>query len=151
MPARAPIAPRLPSGLDTPALVIDLGMAFVTRRQMQTAADAAALTGLRFRDELPPFELEDVADCDCEDSSEIDTARRKLASLTVSYLFDDDFDLTDDPRSLGVGPIIGEACRIRSRFDAGTKSELAFLGSFAISLAAMPTSARASGLTTTRL
>lgn len=88
------------------ALVIDVGIAIVTRRQMQIAADTAALTGLRYRDELPAFPLEEVEGCDCEDSSQMDIARRKLASLTVSYLFDDDFDLSDDDWPFGAGPII---------------------------------------------
>lgn len=35
------------------ALTIDLGMALLTRRQMQTAVDTAALEGLRYRDETP--------------------------------------------------------------------------------------------------
>ncbi|MEZ6090005.1 MAG: Tad domain-containing protein [Pirellulaceae bacterium] len=36
------------------ALVIDLGFARLTQRQMQVAADSAALEGLRYRDVVPP-------------------------------------------------------------------------------------------------
>ena len=35
------------------ALVIDLGMAMLTQRKMQTAVDSAALEGIRFRDQIP--------------------------------------------------------------------------------------------------
>src|SRR5918995_462469 len=35
------------------ALVIDVGFARLTQRQMQTATDTAALEALRFRDEYP--------------------------------------------------------------------------------------------------
>jgi hypothetical protein len=41
------------------ALVIDLGMARLTQRQMQTAVQSAALEGLRFRDGFPPSVLTD--------------------------------------------------------------------------------------------
>jgi hypothetical protein len=40
------------------ALVIDLGLVRLTQRQMQTAADSAALEGLRFRDHFPEDWLE---------------------------------------------------------------------------------------------
>ena len=52
---------------------------------------------------------------------------------------------------IGVGPIIADACRINSPLDGGTKSDAELRGSLAISLAAIPTSARAPGLTMTRL
>jgi Putative Flp pilus-assembly TadE/G-like len=41
------------------ALVVDLGFAMVTRRQMQTVADGAALEGVRFRDQIPQAWLSD--------------------------------------------------------------------------------------------
>ena len=53
--------------------------------------------------------------------------------------------------ALRVGPIIGVAATILSRFDSGRKSPVACLGSRAISLAATPTSASAPGRTITRL
>jgi hypothetical protein len=70
------------------ALVIDIGFARLAQRQMQTATDAAALEGLRFRD------------------VETDVARRERASTIVKYIFDDDPVLTSDARNFGAGPIV---------------------------------------------
>lgn len=103
------------------ALVIDVGAALLTQREMQTAADSAALSGLRFRDDVPaawrvnppavvlnqcgtpptyaPTNPSWQQWCDC--------ARRVAASQDVSVTFDDDLNLTDgDPRQFGAGPII---------------------------------------------
>jgi hypothetical protein len=68
------------------ALVIDLGLARVTQQQMQTAANSAALEGLRGRDQLD------------------ETARRQASSDMARFVFDDDFDLSSDNRNYGAGP-----------------------------------------------
>lgn len=71
------------------ALVIDIGFARLARRQMQSAANSAALEGLRGRDSLT------------------DTERRENASDIVAATFDDDLNPTNgDPRNFGAGPVI---------------------------------------------
>lgn len=103
------------------AVVIDMGAALLSQRQMQTAADSAALVGLRFRDDVPvawrtnppavvvnqcgsppayaPGNTDWQQWCDC--------ARRVAASQNVSVTFDDDLNLNDgDVRQFGAGPII---------------------------------------------
>jgi hypothetical protein len=71
------------------ALVIDVGFARLAQRQMQTAVDAAALEGLRFRDE----------DSDLE--------RRERASQIVAWVFDDNLDPDDgDAIGFGAGPLV---------------------------------------------
>src|SRR5207302_2017045 len=40
------------------ALVIDLGLARITHRQMQGASDAAAREGVRYQDEIPAWVLD---------------------------------------------------------------------------------------------
>ena len=80
------------------ALVIDIGFARLTQRQMQTAVDAGAIEGLRFRDELPPG---------YDPSADLDVARRQQASNIVAWTFDDDFDTTNvDEFNFGAGPRI---------------------------------------------
>ena len=97
------------------ALVIDVGFARLTQRQMQTAVDAAALEGLRFRDEIPislinTYGTELEAACgtiNAGDPSWRDCARRWFASNQVSSMFDDDLNATPgDLRSFGAGPIV---------------------------------------------
>jgi hypothetical protein len=81
------------------ALVIDIGFARLTQRQMQVATDASSLEGLRFRDELPPGYAA---------GSNLESARRQQASDVVQWTFDDDFDLTNrDAFQFGAGPNIG--------------------------------------------
>jgi hypothetical protein len=76
------------------ALVIDMGLAFTTRRQMQTAVDSAALEGLRHRDD--PVVAE----------KQRDRARRQAASTLAAAVFDDDLDPEDgDPQGFGAGPV----------------------------------------------
>src|SRR5207248_581326 len=71
------------------AMVIDLGLAIVARRQMQTAADGAALEALRGRD------------------ARSDEQRREDAQHLVEQVFDDDLDPTDgDQYNLGAGPVL---------------------------------------------
>jgi hypothetical protein len=71
------------------SLVIDVGYARVTQGQMQNAADAAALEGLRKRD---------IGD---------ESLRRAAVNSLAGRVFDDDFDVTNgDPDQYGAGPII---------------------------------------------
>jgi len=80
------------------ALVIDMGVARLTQRQMQTAVDSAALEGLRFRD------VEFFQESDPED---VPRSRRQRASDTVAWHFDDDLLATDeDAIGFGAGPVI---------------------------------------------
>ena len=83
------------------ALVIDIGFARLTQRQMQTAVDSAAIEGLRFRDDpgLP--------------EADRDEARRQRASDLVAMIFDDDLDpgngddgAFDSGGQFGAGPVI---------------------------------------------
>ncbi len=75
------------------ALVIDLGLARVAQRQMQSAADAAALHGLRLRDD--------------PQASQRELARRLAASDLAAQRFDDDFrPAVPDAAQLGAGPLV---------------------------------------------
>jgi uncharacterized membrane protein len=60
------------------ALVIDIGFARLTQRQMQTAVDAAALEGLRFRDEVPERLVNEMVEAGVnpDDAENPDYARR---------------------------------------------------------------------------
>lgn len=113
--------------LATAAIVIDVGYARLTQHQMQTAADSAALEGLRYRDFLPaawrpngttpnlPPAL--VAACGPQPSTTFDPtnpewqtwcdcARRYAASTTASLTFDDNLNPADgDTLQLGAGPV----------------------------------------------
>lgn len=86
------------------ALTIDIGFARLAQRQMQTAADAAALEGLRYRD------------------VETEVSRRERAALVVSHVFDDDLDGSIDERNFGAGPVVqfsggaGDASLVASQF-----------------------------------
>jgi hypothetical protein len=72
-------------------LIVDVGIAHLTQGQMQNAADAASLEGLRNRNlRSDPFE----ADC----------KRRSAARNMVSWTFDDDFIPGTDALQLGAGP-----------------------------------------------
>jgi hypothetical protein len=92
------------------ALVIDVGFARLAQRQMQTAVDAAALEGLRFRDEVPDW-LRCNRGCwkwsrpqRCRKS---DYARRWLASRIVAWTFDDNLDPSHgDLIGFGAGPVV---------------------------------------------
>lgn len=93
------------------ALVIDIGFARLTQRQMQTAVDAAALEGLRFRDldEVPDWLSNEMleAGVDPEDAENPDYARRWLASRIVAWTFDDNLDPSDgDEIGFGAGPVV---------------------------------------------
>lgn len=103
------------------ALILDMGAVLLTQREMQTAADSAALVGLRLRDDVPaPWRTSPptvvinqcgnppaYAPADPNWQQWCDCARRVAASQAVSLTFDDDLDLADgDPRNFGAGPII---------------------------------------------
>ena len=117
------------AALSMAALVVDIGTARLTQMQMQTVADSAALTGLRYRDDIPaawqpstgytpnlPAGL--VAACGPQPSSTYDptnaqwqvwinAARRFTAGQIVADTFDDDLNPSDgDPMQFGAGPII---------------------------------------------
>lgn len=91
------------------ALVIDMGMVRLTQRQMQTAADSAALEGLRFRDQVPsmlwnsktPTNFQQAVMTQLGTQPDPTTAagreqiRRVAASLMVSAIFDDDLNPSD--------------------------------------------------------
>jgi hypothetical protein len=107
------------------ALTTDLGFARLTQRQMQMAADTAALEGVRLRDQVPEFWLQDAAfltavqaDCgappttpqtatDPDWQSWRDKVRRWAASTRAAQVFDDDFNPGNgDPHNFGAGPVI---------------------------------------------
>ncbi len=87
------------------SLVIDVGYARITQAEMQNAADAAALEGLRKRDVgvLNPATGQTV-----NDPFASDCLRRSAAHRLVSWVFDDDFDVAggDPDHQFGAGPII---------------------------------------------
>ncbi|MGQ0736794.1 MAG: pilus assembly protein TadG-related protein [Acidobacteriota bacterium] len=87
------------------ALIVDLGLARVTQGQMQMAADAAALEGLRHRDVgvVNPATGQSV-----NNAFASDCIRRAAAHRLVREVFDDDHDPTfEDPDyRFGAGPVI---------------------------------------------
>lgn len=71
-------------------LVVDLGLAMLTQKQMQVAADAAALEGLRGYDASDPA---------------TDSTGRQSAQDVVRWIFDDDFDPDNGSiHRFGAGP-----------------------------------------------
>ena len=107
-------------------VALDVGTAWLTQRQMQTAAQTEALEGLRFRDDFPQAWLTQNSDLQAAITSDTgpppsttqtptdptwqqwrDGARRVVASRQAQLLFDDDLDLTDgDSQNFGAGPIV---------------------------------------------
>ena len=81
------------------ALVIDIGFARLTARQMKQATDIAALEGLRVTD-VDAASPETFAGRDAA----TETGRRQVAADIVTVLFDDDFDTATDVRNFGAGP-----------------------------------------------
>lgn len=78
------------------ALIVDVGLVMLTRRQMQTAVNTAALEGLRFQD-----------DSAFSDAAVRDGKRRERASALVAAVFDDNLDPGDgDEMDFGAGPQI---------------------------------------------
>ena len=111
------------------ALVIDVGFAFVTRRQMQTAVGSAALEGLRFRDGVPPQWMDPTNPRQLDssiitalqgeglDPSNSDNVRRWAAQQNVVNTFDDNLNPADGdpsnavpyqggPANFGAGPVV---------------------------------------------
>ena len=87
------------------SLVVDIGYARLTQGQMQSAADAAALEGLRQRD-VGVRNL--VTGVTVNDPFASDCLRRAAANRIVRRTFDDNFDPIDgDPGyQFGAGPVI---------------------------------------------
>jgi hypothetical protein len=77
------------------SLAIDVGYVTLTRVQMQNAAEAAAIEGMRQRDVL------------ADDGAVSDCVRRQAARDVVGWTFDDDFEVAADERQFGAGPDIG--------------------------------------------
>jgi hypothetical protein len=105
------------------ALVADLGMTRLTQLQMQSAADSAALEGLRFRDEIPAAWWAQYASqveaavgqsLDPTNALDRDLIRRWAASYMVANIFDDDMNPSDVDTSgdlgqsgnWGAGPVL---------------------------------------------
>src|SRR5688572_13988993 len=87
------------------SLVVDVGAVRLTQGQMQNAADAAALEGLRQRD----VGLRTPAGQYVNDPFASDCLRRAAANRMVRRTFDDDLEPANgDPvYQFGAGPIIG--------------------------------------------
>jgi putative Flp pilus-assembly TadE/G-like protein len=85
------------------SLIVDVGFARLTQAQMQTAADGAALEGVRARDNGPLNPASGLPD-----GFASDCIRRAAANRLVRRVFDDDFDPTngDPDYQFGAGPII---------------------------------------------
>ncbi len=88
------------------SLVVDIGYARLTQGQMQSAADAAALEGLRQRDVGVRNPVTGVT---INDPFASDCLRRAAANRIVRRTFDDNFDPIDgDPGyQFGAGPVVG--------------------------------------------
>ena len=87
------------------SLVVDIGYARLTQGQMQSAADAAALEGLRQRDVGVRNPVTGVT---VNDPFASDCLRRAAANRIVRRTFDDNFDPIDgDPGyQFGAGPVV---------------------------------------------
>ena len=101
------------------ALVIDLGFARLAQQQMQSAADTAALEGLRWRDvqkwnDLPPGWLTNASFeaavpgpyTGTISPAQADTIRRWAASQAVANLFSNGTDATGETVYFGAGPVV---------------------------------------------
>src|SRR5919106_1600792 len=87
------------------SLAIDVGYARLTQGQMQNAADAAAIEGLRKRD---VGVRNPVTGQIVNDPFASDCLRRASANRMVRWTFDDDLDATNgDPNyQFGAGPVV---------------------------------------------
>ena len=97
------------------ALTIDMGMARLTQRQMQTATDSAAREGVRYRDEIPAWILDpnsalfqqiqqDIGG-NPADPNNRDQVRRWLARNQINLTFANAIDpVTGNPVQFGAGP-----------------------------------------------
>jgi Flp pilus assembly protein TadG len=104
------------------ALVIDMGFARLTQREMQTAVDSAALEGLRWRDvqqsaDLPPawfanpsFQEQTGIVLSTSSislsSTQSDTVRRWAAGQVVANLFTNYPDASGGTVQYGAGPVV---------------------------------------------
>ena len=90
----------------TLSLVIDIGAARLSQGQMQNAADAAALEGLRKRDVGLRNPVDAVSLSTIPFAS--DCLRRAAANRMVRWTFDDDFEPAngDAGSQLGAGPVL---------------------------------------------
>ena len=88
----------------TLALVVDVGLMRLTQVQLQTAADSAAVEGLRKRD----ITIQNAAGQTVLDPYASDCLRRAAANRMVRWTFDDDFDVAGGSGSyqLGAGPVL---------------------------------------------
>ena len=96
------------------ALAVDMGLLIDTQRQMQSAADSAALEGLRWRDDTTASSLLNPS----QPTYTQDQVRRQLASDLATRIFDyrlrSDGDHTNpplsdnsyDPMQVGAGPVL---------------------------------------------
>jgi len=77
------------------SLIIDIGYAHLTQGQMQSAADSAAIEGIRQRDAVA-------------DPARREAARREAVNTVVGWTFDDNFDPTDGDADFqfGAGPVL---------------------------------------------
>lgn len=75
------------------ALTMDFGFVLLSRRQMQTAVNAAALEGARQGEQAD----------DLDQDPDQDLGRRNAQRL-IQNVFDDDLDPTENPTRLGAGP-----------------------------------------------
>ncbi len=87
------------------SLVVDIGYARLTQGQMQSAADAAALEGLRQRDVGVRNPVTGVT---VNDPFASDCLRRAAANRIVRRTFDDNFDPVDGDAGyqFGAGPVV---------------------------------------------
>ncbi len=86
------------------SLVIDVGYARVTQTQLQSAADAAAIEGLRKRN----VGTTNAAGQAVDDAFASDCLRRAAANRVVRRMFDDDLDPAngDADYQFGAGPLV---------------------------------------------
>src|SRR5262249_23603215 len=87
------------------ALIVDLGYARVAQAQMQTAADSAAIEGLRYRD---AGAVNAATGQSTPNAFASDCVRRAAAHRVVRATFDDDLDpaVEDPDYQFGAGPVI---------------------------------------------
>ena len=92
--------------LSIAGLVIGLGFARLSQQQMRSATDAAALEGLRWRDEIPQEVADTVQGCgpaDVENEMWRDCARRYLAAEMTERVLSDP---SGQSTTLGAGPLL---------------------------------------------
>lgn len=106
-------------------LVIDVGFARLTQRQMQQAVTAAAIEGLS-KSDVDPTNVHTYA----SRTPATETARRQAAADFVTAVFDDDFDAVSDDFQFGAGPDV--------EFSGGIELNDGFVASQTITTPAVP-------------